>query len=70
MTRVNYVKIYFLYAYLSEVRQAFFRLLVLFFKFYLLIYFWLQWIFVAAHRLSLAVVGGGYSCCEAQAAGA
>ena len=30
MTRVNYIKKYFLYAYLSEVRQAFFRLLILF----------------------------------------
>ena len=28
---------------------------------YLLICFWLHWIFVAAHRLSLVVVSGGYS---------
>ena len=30
-------------------------------KFYLLfIYFWLYWVFVAAHGLSLVVVGRGY----------
>ena len=28
---------------------------------YLFIYFWLRWVFVAAHGLSLAVVSGGYS---------
>ena len=30
-------------------------------KFYLLIYFWLCWVFVAAHRLSLVAASGGYS---------
>ena len=29
--------------------------------FILCIYFWLCWVFVAAHRLSLVVVSGGYS---------
>ena len=28
---------------------------------YLLTYFWLRWVFVAAHRLSLVAVSGGYS---------
>ena len=28
---------------------------------YLFIYFWLHWVFVAAHGLSLVVVSGGYS---------
>ena len=28
---------------------------------YLFIYFWLHWVFVAAHRLSLVVASGGYS---------
>ena len=28
---------------------------------YLFIYFWLRWVFVAAHRLSLVAVSGGYS---------
>ena len=28
---------------------------------YLFIYFWLSWVFVAAHGLSLVVVSGGYS---------
>ena len=26
-----------------------------------IIYFWLHWVFVAVHRLSLVVVSGGYS---------
>ena len=30
-------------------------------KFYLFIYFWLHWVFVAARRLSLVVASGGYS---------
>ena len=28
---------------------------------YLFIYFWLRWVFVAAHGLSLAAASGGYS---------
>ena len=33
-----------------------------FFKIYLLIYyFWLRWVFVAAHGLSVVVASGGYS---------
>ena len=47
------------------------------------IYFWLRWVFVAAHRLSLVAVSrttllcgawashcGGFSCCGARALGA
>ena len=34
---------------------------LLFFKFYLLIYFWLCWVTVAACRLSLVAASGGYS---------
>ena len=34
---------------------------VFFFLIYLFIYFWLCWIFVAAHRLSLVVASGAYS---------
>ena len=30
-------------------------------NFFLLIYFWLRWVFVAAHRLSLVAASGGYS---------
>ena len=30
-------------------------------QFYLFIYFWLGWVFTAAHGLSLVVVSGGYS---------
>ena len=45
---------------------------------YLFIYFWLRWVFVAACRLSLVAVSGGYtslqctgfSCCGARALGA
>ena len=37
---------------------------------YLFIYFGLRWVFVAARRLSLVVVSGGFSCCGAQALGA
>ena len=37
-------------------------IICLFYKFiYLFIYFWLRWIFVAAHGLSLVVVSRGYS---------
>ena len=32
-----------------------------YFIFYIFIYFWLNWVFVAAHRLSLVVARGGYS---------
>ena len=32
-----------------------------FFKFYLFIYFWLRWVFVATHGLSLVAASGGYS---------
>ena len=28
---------------------------------YLFVYFWLRWVFVTAHGLSLVVVSGGYS---------
>ena len=28
---------------------------------YLFIYFWLRWVFIAVHRLSLVVASGGYS---------
>ena len=30
-------------------------------KFYLFIYFWLRWVFIAARGLSLVVASGGYS---------
>ena len=36
-------------------------LLQVFFFFNNFIYFWLCWVFIAAHRLSLVVVSGGYS---------
>ena len=32
-----------------------------FFKIYVFIYFWLHWVFVAAHELSLVAVSGGYT---------
>ena len=32
-----------------------------FFKIFVLAYFWLFWVFVAVHRLSLVVVNRGYS---------
>ena len=39
-----------------------FILLIAFFNYYFLfIYVWLHWVFVAARRLSLVVVSGGYS---------
>ena len=39
-----------------------FYFLFLFLKYiYLFIYFWLRWVFVAARRLSLVAVSGGYS---------
>ena len=44
-----------------------------FFKINLFIFiylFWLCWVFVAAHGLSLIVASRGYSCCRAQALGA
>ena len=31
------------------------------YMFCFLVYFWLSWVFVAAHGLSLAVTSGGYS---------
>ena len=45
---------------------------------YLFIYFWLRWVFVAAHGLSLVAASRGYlslpcvgfSCCRARALGA
>jgi len=40
-----------------------------FFLIYVCIYFWLSWIFAAAHRCSLVTVRGGFSC-GAQAPGA
>ena len=33
----------------------------LFYKFILFVYFWLHWVFVAVHGLSLVAVSGGYS---------
>ena len=43
----------------------------LFFKFkkvfIYLFYFWLHWVFVAAHELSLVAASGGYSSCGARA---
>ena len=40
------------------------------FKFIYVIYFWLHWVFTAAHRLSLVVAIGGYSLrCGARALG-
>ena len=38
-----------------------------FLKFYLFIYFWLCWIFVAAHRLSLVAASGATLHCGARA---
>ena len=43
---------------------------LLFFKFYLCIYFWLCWVFVAVCGLSLVVLSRGYSSCGAWAASA
>ena len=34
-----------------------------------IIYFWLCWVFVAVHRLSLVAASCGSSCCRAQALG-
>ena len=42
----------------------------LFIYFLNFIYFWLHWVFIAACRLSLVVVSGGFSCCRARALGA
>ena len=54
-----------------ESRQIFFKgfffLMNLFFIYFLFIYFWLRWVFVAARGLSLVVASGGYSCCGARA---
>ena len=36
-------------------------LLLFYFIFYKFIYFWLRWVFVAAHGLSLVVASRGYS---------
>ena len=49
----------------------------LFNKFIYFIYFWLRWVFIAVHGLSLVVASGGYSslqcagfsCCRARALG-
>ena len=56
------------------------RSLFFFFKFICLFYFWLCWVFVAAHGLSLVAASlrcgarasncGGFSCCGARALGA
>ena len=51
--------------------------IALFINFCLLVYFWLLWVFVAEHRLSLVVANGvysslwfmGFSYCGAQALG-
>ena len=40
---------------------SFFSVFTFLFKFILFIYFWLRWVFVAAHRLSLVVASGGSS---------
>ena len=40
---------------MGGLRYYFFKLINYF------IYFWLRWVFVAAHRLSLVVASGGYS---------
>ena len=42
-------------------------MLFLFFNFYLFIYFWLSWVFIAARGLSLVAASGGYSSCSARA---
>ena len=42
----------------SAETRTFFKIL---YKFYLFIYFWLHWVFVAVHGLSLVVASGGYS---------
>ena len=48
----------------------------IFFKFYLFIYFWLCWVFIAACGLSPVAASvrashcSGFSCCRAQALGA
>ena len=46
-----------------QLTYSFFCLIhsAIFFKNYLFIYFWLRWVFVAAHGLSLVAVSGGYS---------
>ena len=48
---------------LFEYTTSFFKnsFLLYFFKIYLFIYFWLHWVFVAVHGLSLVAVSGGYS---------
>ena len=63
--------------------QRFVSFIDFFFLINLFIYFWLSWVFVAAHRLSLVVASGatlrcgarashcgGFSCCGARALGA
>ena len=44
-----------------DVCSVFIYFLIITLKFILFIYFWLHWVFVAAHRLSLVVGIGGYS---------
>ena len=34
---------------------------ILLLYFYLFIFFWLRWVFIAVHELSLVAAGGGYS---------
>ena len=46
---------------MTLVNKIFFRINVILFFSFLLLYFWLCWVFVAACRLSLVVASGGYS---------
>ena len=42
-------------------RERGIRRLILKIYLFLFIYFWLRWVFIAAHGLSLVAAGGGYS---------
>ena len=58
------IKFGLLYTFLSRTHTLLFcQIEFLFFFMYtnLFIYFWLHWVFLAAHRLSLVAVSGGYS---------
>ena len=52
---------FFMMAILTGVRWYLFVVFKFFKKFILFIYFWLCWVFVAVHRLSLVAASGGYS---------
>ena len=54
-------KKYFIFNISVLKRALIFLVLFLKKKFYLFIYFWLHWVFVAARGLSVVVVSGGYS---------